>query len=279
MKIAKEFVNEVADGERFEFGSNWAKFLRRLDDGRITESINAICNAFRGFEFRGKSVLDIGSGSGVSSLAFRRLDAVVTSFDFDPNSVACTQELKRREGAAEEQWRVLRGSVLDSEFVSSLGQFDVVYSWGVLHHTGEMWRAIEIAQHAVRPGGRFCIAIYNDQGIWSRYWLGVKKAYNRCPRFLRWLIVLPASIQLWGPRMVYDLLTGHPFRHWRTYAKNRGMSPWHDIIDWVGGLPFEVASPDVIFRYFSERNFKLLHLKTCGGRLGCNEFTFEKAGS
>jgi 2-polyprenyl-6-hydroxyphenyl methylase/3-demethylubiquinone-9 3-methyltransferase len=230
-------------------------------------------------DLKGLKVLDIGSGSGLSSLAFRRLGATVTSFDFDPMSVACTQELRRREGATEQEWRVMRGSILDAEFVKSLGQFDVVYSWGVLHHTGEMWRAIETAQQTVKAGGKFCIAIYNDQGEWSHCWLAVKKVYNFLPRGLKWLIVVPVFVEQWLPRFILGLFEGHPFRRWTAYGKNRGMSPWHDLIDWVGGYPFEVAKPDAIFRFLDERNFKMVHLKTCAGRLGCNEFTFLKLES
>jgi 2-polyprenyl-3-methyl-5-hydroxy-6-metoxy-1,4-benzoquinol methylase len=279
MQIEKEFGAQVAAGERFEFGKNWSHFLSRLDEDRIAEAVSAVRTALRVTELNGLNVLDIGSGSGLSSLAFRRLGATVTSFDFDPMSVACTQELRRREGASEQEWRVMRGSILDAEFVKSLGQFDVVYSWGVLHHTGEMWRAIETAQQAVKTGGKFCIAIYNDQGEWSHCWLAVKKAYNFLPRGLKWLIVVPVFVQQWLPRFILGLFEGHPFRRWTAYGKNRGMSPWHDLIDWVGGYPFEVAKPDAIFRFLDERKFKMVHLKTCAGRLGCNEFTFLKLES
>ena len=51
------------------------------------------------------------------------------SFDYDPQSVACTQELKRRYFAEDEQWIIEEGSVLDRNYLSRLGRFDVVYSW------------------------------------------------------------------------------------------------------------------------------------------------------
>jgi 2-polyprenyl-6-hydroxyphenyl methylase/3-demethylubiquinone-9 3-methyltransferase len=270
------FDKQVAEGARFEFGKNWSNFLRYLDESRIEESMKAVQATMRQESFGGQTVLDIGSGSGLSSLSFRRLGGTITSFDFDPSSVACTMELKRREGAPDSDWKVMRGSVLDENFMSGLGTFDVVYSWGVLHHTGQMWRAIANALLTVRPGGKFCLAIYNDQGRWSRWWLRTKKLYNWLPRGTRWLVSIPVLIQRWTPTILRDTLRGNPLKSWLAYGGNRGMRPWSDLVDWVGGLPFEVATPDAIFRFFSERGFQLIHLQTCGGGLGCNEFTFVK---
>src|SRR5439155_2047567 len=111
-----------------------------------------------------KRFLDIGSGSGLFSLAARRLGARrVHSFDYDPQSVACTRELRRRYLPDDPAWTIERGSILDERFAASLGSFDVVYSWGVLHHTGDMWRALELALSTVDDGGLIFVAIYNDQ--------------------------------------------------------------------------------------------------------------------
>lgn len=276
MHKIENFGQQVADGERFEFGANWSRFLSRLDDRRINEAVQALKTILCVESLAGMRFLDIGCGSGLFSLAAHRLGATVVSFDFDPKSVACALELRRRENADAANWSVQRGSVLDSAFIASLGSFDVVYSWGVLHHTGEMWTAIDNAQRCVSSGGKLSIAIYNDQGKWSTAWLVVKRIYNRLPRALRWLVTLPVLVQLWGPSMIRDLLKGRPFHTWKSYAKNRGMSPWHDLVDWVGGLPFEVAGPDAIFNFVQSRGFKLTYLKTCGGDLSCNEFTFVK---
>jgi len=272
-------VKEVESGERFEFGSNWTAFLEKMDDARIDEAVRSLAQMLEVQSLVGKRFLDIGSGSGLFSLAARRLGGEVTSFDFDPGSVACTKFLHEQFRPNDAQWQIFEGSALDERFLESLGVFDVVYSWGVLHHTGKMWSALENAAQRVGPGGTLFIAIYNDQGRASRSWLSVKRAYCALPRGLKWLLLWPSFLRLWGPTTLRDLLRGKPGATWREVKKMRGMDPWRDVVDWVGGLPFEVATPEAIFNFHRSRGFVLDRLKTCGGGLGCNEFVFHRTGS
>jgi 2-polyprenyl-6-hydroxyphenyl methylase/3-demethylubiquinone-9 3-methyltransferase len=272
---------EVAQGQRFEFGANWARFLEVLSIDRIRMAEASLKRMLAVDDLQGKSFLDIGSGSGLFSLAARRLGARVYSFDYDPQSVACTAELKRRYFQDDAEWVIEEGSALDAKYLSRLGQFDVVYSWGVLHHTGAMWQALENVGPLVRQGGTLFIAIYNHQRLMTAVWTWMKRAYNRLPNGLRWLVLGPALIRLWGPRTLYDLLRGKPFHTWRHYAEHsvRGMSAWRDVVDWVGGYPFEVAKPEEIFRFYRDREFVLRNMVTCGGGLGCNEFVFTRAST
>jgi len=268
---------EIRAKERFEFGRNWAWFLKTLDDERIAAATRSLQDMLEVTSLEGRSFLDIGSGSGLFSLAARRLGARVYSFDYDSQSVACTCELKRRYFPEDDQWTVESGSALDAQYLRSLGNFDVVYSWGVLHHTGDMWTALANAAIPVAGGGKLFIAIYNDQGSASKRWAKVKKLYNKLPEGLRFLVVGPSFVVLFWRRLLKDFLRGKPFAVIRDYHQNqRGMSFWQDLIDWVGGYPFEVAMPELIFDFYQKRGFVLTRLKTCRGTSGCNEFVFEK---
>lgn len=273
-----EHALEIEKGQRFEFGANWARFLAVLNDERINKAEESLKRMLEVSDLKGKSFLDVGSGSGLFSLAARRLGARVHSFDYDPQSVACTAEIKQRYFPEDTDWAVESGSALDKVYLGQLGQFDVVYSWGVLHHTGAMWDALANVVPLVFGEGKLFIAIYNDQGRTSKTWLAAKKAYNAAPASLRWIVLCPSLIRLWGPTTIRDFLRGRPFATWRNYAEGsmRGMMAWRDVVDWVGGLPFEVATPEAIFDFYRERGFQLKRLKTCAGGLGCNEFVFFK---
>ena len=271
---------EIARGERFEFGENWSQFLASIDQGRIQQAEMSLKALLEVEALSGKSFLDIGSGSGLFSLAARRLGARVHSFDFDPKSVFCTRELKKTYFPDDESWKIEQGSALDSDFMKSLGQFDVVYSWGVLHHTGDLWTAMENAQERVAAEGKLFIALYNDTGSQSARWFWIKKTYNGLPGMLKTpfavLVTIPGELKL----MTAALLTLNPRRYtdsWTQYRRNRGMTKWRDIIDWVGGYPYEVSTPDEVFDFCRARGFLLTKLKCGGVGLGCNEFVFVKS--
>ena len=149
--------------DRFPFGENWKDFLNILSDEHILEAEKALGRFLGITELKEKRFLDIGSGSGLHSLAARKMGAEVVSFDYDLQSVACTKELKTRYFSNDQSWRIEPGSILDREYIEGLGDFDIAYAWGVLHHTGVLWQALYNAQRPVREGGLLFVAIYNDQ--------------------------------------------------------------------------------------------------------------------
>ncbi len=268
---------EIARGERFAFGANWARFLRLLSPERITEAERSLREMLETDTLQGQTFLDIGSGSGLSSLAARRLGAQVLSFDYDPQSVACALQLKSQFTPEDADWRIEQGSVLDAAFMGGLGRFDVVYSWGVLHHTGNMWKALENAAVPVAVGGRLFIAIYNYQVYWTRWHILIKRVYTRCPRVLKPLLAMTyAAIQA-TKGLVKDIATlRDPRARYRIKTRSRGMSMWYDWVDWLGGYPFETAKPDEIFDFYRTRGFVLERLVTVAAGHGCNEFVFRR---
>lgn len=268
----------------FAFGKNWKVFVRDfLDDGRIAEAEKSL-SVFLGLkDMSGKSFLDIGCGSGLFSLAARRLGASrIVSFDVDADSVECCRFLKEREGNPAE-WTVTHGSVLDPAFLNSLGRFDIVYSWGVLHHTGRMWQAIENAGGLVADSGLFYIAIYNRAEGWrihpdgrigpSTFWESEKRLYCGASKpFQRFMCIAAMS----GMFAAYALTFNNPFRKIREHAKLRGMAWSVDIADWLGGFPYEYATAVEVSSFCGKRlGFRLERLISNDGLLN-NEFLFRR---
>ena len=277
MALEMTHAQEVEAGSRFEFGENWTRFLEGMDATRLLAAKESLRSMLGIKTLQGKRFLDIGCGSGLFSLAARSLGAVVNSFDYDPKSVACARELKRRYFDGDPEWTITEGSVLDAGFVGALGLYDVVYSWGVLHHTGEMWRAIALASERVKPGGTLFIAIYNDQGWKSRAWRTVKRIYNRIPKALglRSAFAAISFTMIYGLFSLKYLVLLRPsvvtslFRRYREKSL-RGMSLYTDWLDWIGGYPFEVASLEELAEYLKNSGFSMVRANRATS-LGCHE--------
>lgn len=265
---------------RFAFGANWSRFLHMVDEDRIAGACASIESVLGAGALLGAGFLDAGCGSGLFSLSAVRLGATrVHSFDLDPQSVACAQELRRRFAPEAEGWRIEHGDVLDVQAMDRLGTWDVVYSWGVLHHTGDLWRGLDNVAAAVAPGGRLFVSVYNDQGKRSRLWRQVKRRYNLLPQRLRVPYAVAVMLPWEALAAGWATVRGHPGTYLGTWFgdRGRGMSRWHDLLDWVGGYPFDVARPEDVFHRLRDKGFSLTYLKTCGGGIGCNEFLFTAA--
>jgi len=256
---------EIERGVRFAFGANWRSFVESVDESRIGAAQQSLTSMLGREQLDGLSFLDIGSGSGLFSLAAFRLGATVMSFDYDPESVASTEQLRLTYAADDPSWRVEQGSVLDADYMASLGTFDVVYAWGVLHHTGAMWPALERAIGAT--AGTLFIAIYNDQGRQSRIWRRIKQRYNHAGPAGRGVLLGMAESYFRARSTLAGARSSQP--------RARGMSAAHDLRDWLGGYPFEVASAGEVFTFCHDRGLTLTRLRTSNG-LGNNEFVFER---
>lgn len=276
LATAKEHEKDILAGQRFAFGKNWARFLGSISPEVIEASKRSLQTLLKRERLDGIRFLDVGSGSGLSSLAAYQLGADVVSFDFDPDSVTCTKYLCDKFSIEGKEWTVLHGSVLDGAFLASLGHFDVVYSWGVLHHTGAMWAAIDGALSRVKREGTIALAIYNDQGAWSARWWKIKRLYVSGP--VGTAIVAGIAIPIWVLRdLAKDIFwLRNPLHRYQSYKANRGMSVVTDWLDWLGGFPFEVAKPEELVFHLQTDGFRLVNLVTVRGSSGCFEVVMDR---
>jgi len=273
--VSNEHLTQLES--HFAFGENWAAFSASIDQGRIDQAAADLRRLLPEGELVGKSFLDIGSGSGLSSLAAIRAGAAsVTALDIDPNSVATTQATLSRF-AADALWTARQESVFELS-PERIGTFDVVYSWGVLHHTGDMWRAISTAASLVKPGGHFVLAIYVKSPVCPA-WKVEKRLYTALPRWLQPVIRWPFTLAY----LAGIAATGRsPRGYVRDYHSNRGMSFHHDIHDWLGGYPYESASTEEILAFLTPLGFSLVRSfakpAPAGGLFGCpcNEFVLKR---
>ena len=234
----------------FSFGRNWKSYSRFVSEDSIKAAEQDILNWLGPDAAAGKSIVDVGCGSGIHSLCFYRLGAQrLVSLDVDPHSVECAQRFKREAGEPA-NWQVLHASILD-DATRKLGEFDIVYSWGVLHHTGQMWTAIENASRLAKPrNSKLWISLYAKGPIYPRH-LKTKQLYNRLPGPLRHAMVMVFLLRRW--RKAHR--AGKKLRDW--FWHGRGMNAYHDAVDWLGGLPYEVASVDEVQTFLGERGWTL----------------------
>lgn len=245
----------------FSFGKNWQDFIEfYLTPERVSIAKQHIAKFLEVPDFKGRSFLDVGCGSGLSSLAAHELGAArIVSFDLDPDAVKTTQKLRELAGNPA-HWTIRQGSILDESFCKSIETADIVYSWGVLHHTGQMWNAFANTARLVSEHGLLYVALYTTLPK-SGYWLWVKQRYNRTStvgkRIMEIVFMLMHSCKL----LLFDFQ--NPLRHIRRYEQRRGMSYRTDVRDWLGGYPYEHAKIEEVLRFARKRlNLELINIKT-----------------
>lgn len=255
----------------FDFGRNWQDFSDTgMSPERLAEAARSLTDLLGLESLSGKSFLDVGCGSGLFSLAALTLGAErVHGFDINPASIAASNaNVERlREHLPQRRPTFEIGSALDDSFMSLLPEHDVVYAWGSLHHTGDMYTAIANTSRLVAPGGTLVLAIYNRHWT-SPAWRVLKRIYNRLPKagrtIMTALFAVPVALGAWATTKRFPL------------TRDRGMDFYNDLVDWLGGYPYEYASRNEIIRAVERLGLKGVACSPQQGWTGCAEFVFKR---
>lgn len=251
----------------FGFGENWRDYSAIIDEDRIAEAQKGILKLLSREQLQGRSFLDIGCGSGIHALAAARLGVrEIVGIDIDENSVETTCATLERFGI-EIPWRAETRSIFDIT-PEKFGKFDIVYSWGVLHHTGDMNTAIRNAAALVAKGGLFVFALYRRTRS-DRFWIKEKRWYSQASEKNQKIAQQVYNFCYQTARRI----TG------RSSKITRGMDYWHDVHDWLGGYPYETISAPEVEKLMNEIGFEkdkvFSHPMTLGiFGSGCDEYVY-----
>jgi 2-polyprenyl-3-methyl-5-hydroxy-6-metoxy-1,4-benzoquinol methylase len=272
MDDMQRIKNELPLENRFTFGKNWSKFI---DSHFNPERLEGSIRVFQLFtslpDLKDMTFIDVGCGSGLHSLAAHKMGAKkIASFDFDPKAVDATAKLKNIAGSPS-NWTINQGSILDVDFVSNLGKFDFVYSWGVLHHTGSVWRAIENTSSLVTPKGQMYLALYSlDVQPNADYWLVTKQKYVKSSYFRKIMMEQSYLYKYYYGSSILRHIVGF-FKKER--GRTRGMELMTDVRDWLGGWPMEFVLDAEAVNFVENLGFKLSNIKKGEA---CTEFLFQR---
>lgn len=268
--------------KQFSFGRNWTRLLRKIEDSdSYDRRIKVIKSTMLKFtklpDFSGKTFMDIGCGIGLFSLAAYQLGATkVLSTDVDRASLDCTRKIKKKFARDAKNWRIINASILDNKWLKNQDKCNIVYSYGVLHHTGDMWTSLDNAAKLVNKNGFLYIAIYNKyKGLpfSSEQWNKIKGFYSRRNFIIRKIMEVG---YITGYTLGLILTGNNPISYFRKYKSNdRGMNLFVDATDWLGGFPYEFASVKEITSFHKERGFRLVNKKLTN-REGLNIYFFQR---
>ncbi|MSR77604.1 MAG: class I SAM-dependent methyltransferase [Candidatus Omnitrophica bacterium] len=256
------------------FGKCWKSYLdKHFSQERVEEARQSILQFLNRSDLKGLSMTDLGCGSGLFSYAAYSAGASpVYSLDYDSMAVECARSLWEREGKPG-NWHVRQASILENPQTLNSPQTDLVYAWGTLQHTGDMWKAFRNSAALVRPGGLFYVAVYNKvPGIGlksSRFWSVIKQGYSRSPFFLQ-------EIFFWVFNFLFSLANLVRFRK-SVSKRRRGMDRHIDLRAWLGAWPCEFTEAEKVIEFCQkELGFQLIRTNLTE-KLANNEFLFQKA--
>ncbi len=259
---------------QFDFGKNWKAFSREaLTSVKIDQAKADFMHLLDGVPLKGKTFLDIGFGQGLSILLARYYGAKVVGNDINPT---CRDALALTAKALKTTTdiRICMGSILDTSVCDLVRKespdergFDIVHSWGVLHHTGNLKKALETAMSLVTQEGYCVLALYNTH--WTSWiWRIIKWTYCKSPKCIqKFLVALLYPVIMIAKAIV---TRQDPFK------QSRGMDFYFDVVDWVGGYPYEYMTVDECKAVFKKANFECIRVIEATVPTGCNQFVFKR---
>ena len=274
MDFNEKELYETVYKEKFSFGKNWSNFLNNLTEEKIDVAQRSISDFLNKKDLKGKIFIDVGCGSGLFSLSAYRLNAKkIISIDVDDSSLKCAAYLKKKFANNATQWKIKKGSILDEKFIRSIGKGDIIYSWGVLHHTGNMWKALHNVCIFLKRDSLLYLAIYNKYKKFpsSNLWKKIKRIYAKHHK-LRFIFDFILIFITLASKLLY---LKNPFNYIKNYKSKRGMSFYTDVVDWLGGYPYEFATTKEIINFYKREGLRLINLKKAKG-ISNNEFLFRR---
>jgi len=264
---------------QFDFGGNWMAFSEHaLTAAGVEQAKKDFIELLGGIQLASQPFLDIGFGQGLTLLTATLMGAKTVGCDLNPICAEVLQGNQRRyfPELSNRSIPIIVGSILDEGVLELLRTkspdpatrgYSVVHAWGVLHHTGEMERAIRNAASLVAPHGYFIIAIYARHWT-SPVWRIIKKFYNRSPAAIQRLLI----------GCLYPVIyVAKWFATRRSPLKQaRGMDFYYDVLDWIGGYPYEYATAGEIKTLVESFGFTLERSIPATVPTGCNQFVFRR---
>jgi 2-polyprenyl-6-hydroxyphenyl methylase/3-demethylubiquinone-9 3-methyltransferase len=270
----------LKDRKHFAFGKNWDLYSRQINPQHVENSKKDLIGLIQFESLEGMTVLDIGSGSGIHSLSMMLLGCRdLVSLDYDSDSVSTTKRILS-DKIFKGDFQVIQADILKHIPELDGRTFDLVYSWGVLHHTGDMMKGIDRSIGYVKPGGLIALALYRKT-LFCSIWRIEKLVYSKSPKFLQNLI--QKFYELVFALQTY-LKTGKTFGSYkRGYLQKRGMEFSSDVHDWLGGYPYESIDPKYLIKYMEQLGFTMLNSHIAKKQIGilgsgCDEFLFKNNG-
>jgi len=256
----------------FDFGENWVAYSREaLTKEKVESARIDFKQLYSGISFEGKRFLDIGFGQGLALLFAKEMGAIVTGCDINHKCKESLEITKQVVGYKGEITTII-GSILSKETMNALrgdcnNKFDIVHSWGVLHHTGSMYKSLKDVTTLVENDGYIVLAIYNRH--WSSpLWRFIKFVYCYMPQMVQKLLIAGLTPIIVASKFI---VTGkNPLKC------KRGMSFFHDVTDWIGGYPYEYASSEEICSIMRSKGFTCVRTVLAEVPTGCNQFVFKR---